>query len=59
MTSQGRGADLMVPLALPMLGDMAVEGMTLFVVPVLYAWIEERSLATGGMHPPATRSATN
>jgi len=44
VTSQGRGADLMVPLALPMLGGMAVEGMTLFVVPALYAWIEERSL---------------
>lgn len=45
VTSQGRGADLMVPLALPMLGGMAVELVTLFVVPVLYAAGEEYDLA--------------
>src|SRR5690606_14812063 len=31
VTSQGRGADVMVPLALPALGGMAIELMTLFV----------------------------
>ncbi len=44
VTSHGRGADVMVPLALPMLGGMAIEGITLFVVPVLYAALEERRL---------------
>jgi Cu(I)/Ag(I) efflux system membrane protein CusA/SilA len=44
VTSQGRGADVMVPLALPALGGMAIELVTLFVVPVLYSAVEERRL---------------
>ncbi len=44
VTSQGRGADIMVPMALPMLGGMAIELMTLFVVPVLYCAMEERAV---------------
>ena len=46
VTSQGRGADVMVPMALPSLGGMAAILMTLFVVPVLYAWVEERRLGS-------------
>jgi Cu(I)/Ag(I) efflux system membrane protein CusA/SilA len=42
ITSQGRGADIMVPMALPSLGGMAIELLTLFVVPVLYSAMEER-----------------
>ena len=45
ITSQGRGADIMVPMALPSVGGMAIELVTLFVVPVLYAAIEERKFA--------------
>ena len=41
ITSQGRGADVMVPMALPSVGGMAIELITLFVVPVLYCWVEE------------------
>ena len=41
VTSQGRGADVMVPLALPVLGGMTVALVTLFVVPVLYCALEE------------------
>ena len=41
ITSQGRGADVMVPMALPSVGGMAFELITLFVVPVLYCWREE------------------
>ncbi len=44
ITSQGRGADVMVPMALPSMGGMGAILLTLFVVPVLYAWIEERDL---------------
>lgn len=44
ITSQGRGADIMVPMALPSVGGMAIELMTLFVVPVLYCAVEERRL---------------
>jgi Cu(I)/Ag(I) efflux system membrane protein CusA/SilA len=44
ITSQGRGADVMVPMALPSVGGMGAILLTLFVVPVLYAWTEERRL---------------
>jgi len=44
ITSQGRGADVMVPMALPSVGGMGAILLTLFVVPVLYAWMEERRL---------------
>jgi Cu(I)/Ag(I) efflux system membrane protein CusA/SilA len=50
VTSQGRGADVMVPMALPSVGGMGTIILTLFTVPVLYAWVEEfrlkRRLAT-------------
>ncbi len=45
ITSQGRGADIMMPMALPSVGGMAIELLTLFVVPVLYCAVEERQLA--------------
>lgn len=44
ITSPGRGADVMLPLALPALGGMSVALLTLFVVPVLTAAREERGL---------------
>ena len=44
ITSQGRGADVMVPMALPSVGGMGAILLTLFVVPVLYSWVEERRL---------------
>ncbi len=44
VTSQGRGADIMMPMALPSVGGMAIELLTLFVVPVLYCAVEERRL---------------
>ncbi len=44
ITSQGRGAEVMVPMALPSVGGMGAILLTLFVVPVLYAWVEERGL---------------
>ena len=37
ITSQGRGADVMLPMALPIAGGMATLWITLFTVPVLYA----------------------
>ena len=41
ITSQGRGADVMIPMALPVVGGMTIALITLFVVPVLYCWVEE------------------
>jgi len=41
LTSTGKGADIMVPMAIPSFGGMAVSIITLFVIPVLYsAWKE-------------------
>ncbi len=42
LSSTGRGSDIMVPMAIPAFGGMSVEIFTLFVVPVLYSWWEER-----------------
>lgn len=42
LTSTGRGADVMIPMALPTVGGMLFVTLSLFTVPVLYSWIEER-----------------
>jgi Cu(I)/Ag(I) efflux system membrane protein CusA/SilA len=41
LTSTGRGSDIMLPMAIPSVGGMTIELMTLFLVPVLYCWIQE------------------
>ena len=41
LTATGRGADIMVPMAIPSFGGMVFAMITMFVVPVLYATIEE------------------
>lgn len=45
VTSQGRGSDVMIPMALPSIGGMVFELITLFVVPVMYCAFEERRFA--------------
>jgi len=42
LTATGRGADIMVPMAIPAFGGMIFEVITMLVVPVLYAAIAER-----------------
>ncbi|MFH1995662.1 MAG: efflux RND transporter permease subunit, partial [Candidatus Omnitrophota bacterium] len=44
LTSSGRGADVMIPMALPSVGGMMVALITLFIVPVGYCWLQERRL---------------
>jgi Cu(I)/Ag(I) efflux system membrane protein CusA/SilA len=44
LTSQGRGADIMVPMAIPSFGGMFVAIITLVTVPVLYSSIKEKEL---------------
>jgi len=46
LTSTGRGADIMVPMAIPSFGGMLVVLVSVFVVPVLYCVIEELKLKT-------------
>ncbi|ADR22095.1 cation transporter [Marivirga tractuosa] len=42
LTSTGRGADIMIPMAIPAFGGMFFAAVTFFIVPVLYAMREER-----------------
>ncbi len=43
LTSSGRGADIMIPMAIPSFGGMLISLVTLFVVPVLYCLRQEQS----------------
>lgn len=40
-TSTGKGADIMVPMAIPTFGGMLIQSMTMFVVPVFQCWWRE------------------
>ena len=42
LTSTGKGADIMVPMAIPTFGGMLIQTMTMFIVPVLQCWWRER-----------------
>jgi len=44
LTSTGRGADVMVPMALPSFGGMTVALLTLLIVPTIWSWLHERRL---------------
>ncbi|MEN7549570.1 efflux RND transporter permease subunit [Rapidithrix thailandica] len=50
LTSTGRGADIMVPMAIPSFGGMLIALITLFVVPVLY-YLKKRK----GVQPSTIR----
>ena len=41
LTATGRGADIMLPMALPSIGGMLIAVVTIFLVPVLYCIREE------------------
>ena len=43
LTSTGRGADVMIPMAIPSFGGMTVQILTMLVVPTIWAWMHERS----------------
>jgi len=51
LTATGRGADIMLPMALPSVGGMLIALMTMFVVPVLYCatkeWLISRETDNG------------
>ena len=44
LSSTGKGADIMVPMAIPMFGGMVIQVMTVFVVPLFQAMWRESSL---------------
>jgi copper/silver efflux system protein len=41
LTSHGKGADVMVPMALPSFGGMCIDVITIFVVPNIYCLVKE------------------
>jgi Cu(I)/Ag(I) efflux system membrane protein CusA/SilA len=43
LTSSGKGADVMIPMALPIFSGMTLELITIFITPVLYCWYKELS----------------
>jgi Cu(I)/Ag(I) efflux system membrane protein CusA/SilA len=57
LLSDGRGADVMRPMAIPLVGGMVAELVTLFVLPALYSWIRERRLTVADA-PGAVAQAT-
>ena len=44
LTSNGRGSDIMIPMAIPIFGGMVLASIGYCIVPVLYAWRLERQL---------------
>ncbi len=46
LSSSGRGADLMIPMAIPSFGGMLAQAMTTLIAPVLYCLREERRLGS-------------
>ena len=59
LTSTGRGADVMVPMAIPSFGGMTIEVITMFVVPVLYCAMEEGKLRLSGRAEAAAGEPLN
>jgi Cu(I)/Ag(I) efflux system membrane protein CusA/SilA len=54
LTSTGRGADVMIPMAIPTVGGMSLAIVTMFTVPVLWSSWEEAKLRLSGVPvPPA------
>jgi Cu(I)/Ag(I) efflux system membrane protein CusA/SilA len=51
LSSAGKGSDVMIPMAIPTFGGMAIQVITLFVVPILYAqWREQKmKIRTNGI----------
>lgn len=44
LTSTGKGADIMIPMAIPTFGGMVIQSMTIFVVPIFQAIWREREV---------------
>ena len=44
LSASGRGADIMIPMAIPAFGGMLVAAVSYFLVPVLYAMYQELKL---------------
>ncbi|HCE44931.1 MAG TPA: acriflavine resistance protein B [Lentisphaeria bacterium] len=61
LTSTGKGADIMIPMALPIFFGMTLELITVFVTPVLYCMYKEykfRKEIDGSQPPVVSRQAS-
>jgi len=47
LTSQGNGADVMIPMAIPLVGGVTFELLTMFITTVLYSAYQEFRLKRG------------
>jgi Cu(I)/Ag(I) efflux system membrane protein CusA/SilA len=45
LSSTGKGADIMVPMAIPAFGGMVIQVMTVFVVPLFQAMWREKAVS--------------
>jgi copper/silver efflux system protein len=54
LSSTGKGADIMVPMAIPTFGGMVIQVMTIFVVPLFQAIWRERSVSHHVTRPDIT-----
>lgn len=50
LTSTGRGADIMIPMAIPAFGGMIVAAVSWFTVPVLYEILQRNKLENNKKH---------
>ena len=57
VTATGRGADVMLPMALPALGGMTIEFTSLFLVPVLFSLVREREARR--QHPRSSQAPSS
>lgn len=49
LTSTGRGSDIMVPMAIPIFGGMTFAIISIFIVPVIYSYREERRISNNDL----------
>jgi Cu(I)/Ag(I) efflux system membrane protein CusA/SilA len=52
LSSTGKGADIMVPMAIPMFGGMIIQVMTIFVVPLFQAMWRENAVSQNNVAVP-------
>jgi len=50
LSSTGKGADIMVPMAIPTFGGMIIQVMTIFVVPLFQAMWREKAVSRENKH---------
>ena len=43
-TAEGRGSDVMQPMAIPLMGGMLMSAVTIFLIPCVFCAVEERKL---------------